>query len=142
MELCDEYLHEYIQLYPPLNDSIHIDQYIHLRGILPDIYSDTFTKQETKLAKRYEKRLSKKEKNNWDTLFEYDLKRMDTQFDYDLLPFDLNDNLYVYYIGLSKGTLDYIFLDTRSYDDFIKRLSQFPKLTTSLISKLKKRSVR
>ena len=68
MELCDEYLHGYIQLYPPLN-VLFISINIFIFEVLPDIYSDLFMKQETKLAKRYENVF---QKDNWDTLFEYD----------------------------------------------------------------------
>ena len=40
METCDKYLHELIKINPTLNDYFLFDEYLHLKHVLPDIYSE------------------------------------------------------------------------------------------------------
>ena len=40
MEICDKYLHELIKINPTLNDYFLFDEFLHLKHVLPDIYSE------------------------------------------------------------------------------------------------------
>ena len=41
MEVCDKYLHELIKINPTLNDFFLFDEYLHLKHVLPIIYSES-----------------------------------------------------------------------------------------------------
>lgn len=138
MELCDEYLKKYIMLYPPINDSVHYPEFLQERYRLPDMYTDEFIEKEHNLIESYLKKLKKKKHlTKYDKILKEDLLLLSATFSYELLPLTLNHNIYSNYIGLSSGTQSYQFSDKKSYDDFIHRLSQFPKITNTILSRLK-----
>ena len=64
MEVCDKYLHELIKINPTLNDLFLFDEYLHLKHILPIIYSENHYEKLYKLDVKYEKILKNKRNIN------------------------------------------------------------------------------
>ena len=53
MELCDQYLHDYIKLAPTVNDYFKFKEYEHLRHNQPNYYSKNYEEKMNKLGKKY-----------------------------------------------------------------------------------------
>ena len=77
MELCDQYIHEMIQLIPELNDFHQLPEYKHLRPKWSNTLTKEFQIKENKLIKKYYKLVSQKQiKSFYDEIFLDDLKIM------------------------------------------------------------------
>ena len=57
-----QYLHDYIKIYPPLNDTLGYEKYLKKRNILPNHYSQILIKKESKLSDKYYDILMKKKR--------------------------------------------------------------------------------
>ena len=55
MELCDQYLHENIDVDPTLNDFFLKEEYLSKRHIQPNIYSEEYYKKMNKIDHKYKK---------------------------------------------------------------------------------------
>ena len=53
MDLCNEYLHDNIKLYPPMNDYLLYQQFFKTKSTLPNHLSKTFLKNEVELNDKY-----------------------------------------------------------------------------------------
>ena len=60
MDLCNEYLHDNIKLYPPLNDYLQYTKFLKRKGILPNHLSKQFLKRSNDTNSKYLKDLKKK----------------------------------------------------------------------------------
>ena len=81
MELCDQYVHELIQLVPELNDFHHLPEYNHLRPKSVNTLTKDFQKKERELYKKYYKLVKhKKQKSFYDLIFLDDLKNLSIFF--------------------------------------------------------------
>ena len=77
MELCDEYIHEMIQLVPEMNDFHQLPEYKHLRPNYTNTLTKEFQKKERAIIKKYYKLVKQKqEKSFYDLVFYDDLKIM------------------------------------------------------------------
>lgn len=142
MELCDKYLHELIKINPTINDYFLFDEYLHLKHILPDIYSEKHYKKLHDLDLKYKKILKKKKNHNiYDKILlrniNYDI-HMETEYEiYMYMPIGLNDNILVEYVTETSGNGIYNFKKRKDYLDFLKRLKTLPVITNEIITKMK-----
>ena len=60
MDLCDKYLVDSINIYPPLNDTLQYTKFFKKSRILPNHYSKKFNKKSSELDEKYHKLLTKK----------------------------------------------------------------------------------
>ena len=60
MSLCDEFLQDYVNIYPPINDSLLYTKFLKRKGILPNHLSKEYNKKESKLINKYYELLKKK----------------------------------------------------------------------------------
>ena len=141
MELCDKYLHELILVNPQMNDYLKLEKYNHLRGRIPNIFSNEYTKKEDKLNKKYYNLLKKKRnKTFYDQLLYDDLKDYFkvSYFEDQYFPLSNLDNIYIDFIfDIKSSDSDYEFTDKQSYQDFISRMKTLTPITTILLSNLK-----
>ena len=86
MDIYEKYLLDSLILNPTLNDSIHIKYIDKFKHIQPNIYLNSHISKVNKLDKKYIKYLDNiKDKNKYEKILEYDLKKQDIKIDYDLL---------------------------------------------------------
>jgi uncharacterized protein (DUF885 family) len=141
MELCDQYIHELIQLIPELNDFHKLPEYSHLRSNYTNTLTKGFQKKERTLIQRYYTLIKeKKQKSFYDLVFLDDLKIMIKESKYlslDHVPIDSLNNFPLSYISAIQGETDYDFTDKQSYIDFLQRFKGIPDITTSIIQNMK-----
>jgi uncharacterized protein (DUF885 family) len=141
MELCDQYIHELIQLIPELNDFHQLDEYKHLRSKSTNTLTKDFQKKERDLLRKYHTLVKRKqEKSFYDHIFLDDLKIMIKESKYislDHVPIDSLDNFPLSYISALQGETDYKFIDKKSYQDFLNRFKRIPEITDSIIMNMK-----
>jgi len=142
MELCDQYIHELIQLVPELNDFHQISTYKHLRPNYTNTLTKDFQKKERLLIRKYHKLVKeKKQKSFYDHVFFDDLKIMIKESKYislDHVPIDSLENFPLSYVAGLQGETDYEFTDKQSYKDFLNRFKGIPALTESIIDNMRK----
>ena len=141
MELCDQFIHELIQLIPELNDFYELPEYKHLRHKATNTLTKEYKQKELKLHKKYYKIVKKKQhKSFYDTIFLDDLTIIlkESEYDLDMLPINSLDNFPIYYISILQGEGIYIFTDIKSYTDYLERFKLIPEITTSIIRYMKK----
>ena len=141
MELCDQYIHEMIQLIPELNDFHQLPEYKHLRPKWSNTLTKEFQIKENKLIKKYYKLVSQKQiKSFYDEIFLDDLKIMKKESKYislDYVPIDSLNNYPLYHVSSLQGETDYEFTDKQSYKDYLHRLEGVPSITTTIINNMK-----
>ena len=141
MELCDQYVHELIQLVPELNDFHQLPEYKHLRSKYSNTLTKEFQKKERQLIHKYYTLVSRKTpKSFYDTIFLDDLKLMKQESRYlslDHIPIDSLNNFPLDYISGLYGETDYEFTDTQSYRDYIERFKGIPEITDSIVYNMK-----
>jgi uncharacterized protein (DUF885 family) len=141
MELCDQYIHELIQLVPELNDFHQLDEYKHLRSKSTNTLTKDFQKKERALYRKYYNLVSKKkQKSLYDLIFLDDLKIIIKESKYialDHVPIDSLDNFPLSYVSALQGETDYRFTDKKSYQDFLNRFKTIPEITESILDNMK-----
>lgn len=142
MELCDQYIHEMIQLVPELNDFHQLPEYSHLRSKYSNTLTKEFQKKERDLIRKYHKLVkAKKEKSFYDHIFYDDLKIMLKESKYislDHVPIDAMNNFPIFYITGLQGETDYEFTDKQSYLDYLHRFKGIPDDTKTILENMKK----
>ena len=141
MELCDQYIHELIQLVPELNDFHHLPEYKHLRAKAVNTLTKDFQKKERELYKKYYKLVKeKKQKSFYDLIFYDDLKIMIKESKYislDHVPIDSLNNFPLTHIAALQGETDYEFTDKKSYQDFLERFKIIPDMTETILTNMR-----
>ena len=137
MELCDEYIHEMIQLVPEMNDFHQLPEYKHLRANYTNTLTKDFQKKEREIIKKYHKLLqAKQEKSLYDLVFFDDLKIMIKESKYislDHIPIDSLNNFPISYISAIQGETEYEFTDKQSYHDYLHRFKGIPEMTETIL---------
>jgi len=140
MELCDQYIHELIQLVPELNDFHQLSEYKNLRSKWVNTLTKDFQKKERDLLRKYHKLVTKKkQKSFYDLIFLDDLKIMIKESRYislDHVPIDSLNNFPLSYIASLQGESDYEFTDKQSYIDYLNRFKGIPVVTESIITNM------
>ena len=129
MELCDEYLHDYIKIYPPLNDTLGYEKYLKKRNILPNHYSQILIKKESKLTEKYyDILMKKKDKSFYDNIFLFDLKydKKLSKYKFSDYLLDIEDNILFEYYEICLNN-SYISLNTK--DDYVVIMNRLKKMT-------------
>ncbi len=142
MELCDQFIHEYILLNPTMNDFLKLKEYEHLRHKNPNFMSQEYDKKEEKLYKKYLKLLKKKKEKTFDdVLFYEDLKEYFKVIDFpdEYFPLSYLDNYFIHEItDINSSDTQYTFSDVKSYKDFISRLKTNKAICKTMIDNMKK----
>jgi uncharacterized protein (DUF885 family) len=142
MELCDQYIHELIQLVPELNDFHQLPEYSHLRPNYVNTLTKEFQKKERELIRKYYKLVKQKQELSfYDKVFYEDLKIMIQESKYlslDHVPIDALNNFPIYYVSGLEGETDYEFTDKQSYLDYLHRFKGIPEITTTIIDNMRK----
>ena len=141
MELCDEYLHEYIKVDPTLNDFFLKEEYLSKRHIQPNIYSEEYYDKLNKIDHKYLEILQKKEcLTIYDKILLNDIQNnihMEEEYEiYVYMPIDLMGNILIHYVTESNGGGSYQFDKKKDYDDFISRLKSLNGITDEIIRKM------
>jgi len=141
MELCDEYIHEMIQLVPEMNDFHQLPEYKHLRPKYTNTLTKEFQKKEREIIRKYHKLVkAKKEKSFYDKIFYEDLKTMikeSKHISLDRIPIDALNCFPLFYLGGLQGETDYEFTDKQSYKDYINRFKGIPDMTKTIIENMR-----
>lgn len=141
-DLLQSYLEENIKVNPPLNDFFYYDKFLNLKHIQPDIYSESFYNKLFKIDEKYYDILKDKKDKTFDEeilyhIVNHDIK-METEYEiYMYMPVNLLDNILTDYVTDSSGGGNYIFNTSSDYECFMKRLKSIPKITESIIEKMK-----
>ena len=142
MELCDQYVHELIQLVPEVNDYHQLPEYLNLRSKWTNTLTMDFHKKEMILLRKYKGILNKKKvKSFYDNIFLDDLTIMMKERSYetlDYVPINSMDNFPIDYISGVQGESTYTFSDKQSYLDYIERFKGIPSITMSIIENMRK----
>lgn len=142
MELCDQYLHEIIEIDPTINDFFLKEEYLSKRHIQPNIYSEKYYEKINKLDHKYLKILEdKKCLNKYDKILLNDIKfniHMEEEYEiYYYMPIDLMGNILISYVSESNGSGRFLFKKKKDYDDFIHRLKSMKSITDEIIKKMR-----
>ena len=100
MSLCDEFLQDYVNIYPPINDSLLYTKFLKRKGILPNHLSKEYNKKESKLVDKYYGLLQKKKDLSFcEKILKHDLHcDKNYRFNSGAYLTDINDNiLFMYY---------------------------------------------
>jgi len=132
MELCDKYLHEHVELFPPSNDTLYYDNFNNKKYSFPNYYSTQFIKSSNDIDNKYYEILKKKDKNFNDQILFYDLKydNIFKIFNDDYL-LDINNNILFYYF---EKCID----EHTKIDVIMNRLPKMNSITTSILNLLNK----
>ena len=140
MDLCNEYLHDNIKLYPPMNDYLLYQQFFKTKSTLPNHLSKTFLKNEDKLNNKYLKELNLKKKlSPCEEILKYSLKynnRIEFFIDREYL-LDINDNILFMYYEICIGKLPPLF-NKNDYISVMNRLKTLSAITNEMIKVLEK----
>jgi len=140
MDLCNEYLHDNIKLYPPMNDYLLYQKFLKRKGILPNHLSKTFLKNELKLNDKYLKQLNlKKELSSCEEILKYTLKynnRIDF-FKGETYLLNINDNILFMYYEICINKLTPLF-NKNDYISVMNRLKNLSEITNEMIKALEK----
>lgn len=139
-ELCDDFIHDYIKIYPLLNDYLQLDKYKYLRSKMIFQYSSDFISQEFQLYKKYNERLkTKKILSFYDTILNHDIQSylLKSKFNDKYIPLTSIDNFYSEFMIQIQGIHLYQFTDIDSYQDFMKRIKKIPSITQEIIKNMK-----
>ena len=140
-ELCNGYIKELIQIDPTINDIFFKKEYLHLKSIQPNIYSEDYYSKINKLNKRYLFKLQEKDELTfYDKILVRDLKmEVDMENDYEIymyMPVDVVHNLLINYVTESRGEGIYSFTIKDDYLYFIERLKSLDKITEEIIQRM------
>ena len=142
MELCDEYLHEYILITPTTNDFFKFKEYEHLRNIQPNYFSEDYDEKLNSLNKKYRSILEKKDnKNVYDKVLERDLTnslKYDEFKIYDYMPINAKSNFYFNIVSVIKGDFYFRLDNINDVKIYIQRLKKLNAITDTIIEKFKK----
>lgn len=141
MELCDQYIHELIQLIPELNDFFQLPEYDHLRSKFSNPFTREFLKKERALVNKYYIAVSNKEpKSLYDTLFLNDLKKLRKETRYlvdNCTPIDSLNNFPLDLISALQGETSSNFKTDRNYLDYIERFKGVAEMTDCIIKNMR-----
>ena len=139
-ELCDEYLDEYYNIDPIINDFFMKEEW-KKNDYQPNIYSKIFNKKLETLYKKYLNKLKKKEEL---TFYDKILKR---DIEYSLnnnhslirkyMPIDHINNILIQYSLDASGKGYYKFRNKCDFNNFLSRLGSLDKITTEIIMKMR-----
>ena len=100
MDLCDKYLVDQVNIYPPMNDYLQYTKFLKRKGILPNHLSKQFNKKSTDVNEKYLKALKKKKELSFcERVLKHDLGYDEKiRFSVGEYLIDINDNiLFMYY---------------------------------------------
>ena len=141
MELCDQYLHDYIKLSPTANDFFKFKEYEHLRHIQPNYFSEKYEDKLIDLGKKYLGILKKKEvKTKYDKLLERDLT-YDTKYSkfkiFEYMPLNPKSNFFFNIVSTIKGDFYFRMENTNDIKIYIERLKKLDSITETVIEKFR-----
>ena len=138
MSLCDEYLEEQINIYPPINDHLQYTKFIKRKGILPNNLTIKFNQKEHKINEKYLSKLkNKKDLSFCEQILKYDLEcNNKINFQYNGYLLDINDNILFMYYDICNNKL-FPLSNKESYYMIMDRLKSLSSITNEMINILK-----
>ena len=141
MDLCDKYLHDYINIYPPMNDYLLYKKFFKKKSILPNHYSKQYIKKDKDFFEKYNKLI--KDKKN-DLLKCEEILKYDLDFDKKVKFFesseyllDIEENLLFIYYDICINKLTPL-VNKNDYNPVMNRLKTLSSITNDIIKILKK----
>ena len=140
MDLRNEYLHDNIKLYPPMNDYLQYTKFLKRKGILPNHLSKQFLKRSNDTNSKYLKDLKKKKELSFcEQILKYELEHDDkssffTSGDYLI---DINDNILFMYYEICINKLSPL-SKKEDYISVMNRLKSLSSITNKKIEILEK----
>lgn len=142
--MLHSYYEEYLKLNPTIATSLGDDRY---NDQLENVLSATYREQSRRLYTRYldslkgydRQRLSVRNQLSYQ-IFQYDLVRNINrlQFPTYLNPMSQLRDFRLVFSQLGGGAGDHPFRTVKDYDDFLKRIDQFPSITDTAIENLRR----
>ena len=140
MDLCDKYLVDSINVYPPLNDTLQYKKFFKKSRILPNHYSKKFNKKSSELDDKYHKLLTKKKELSFcEKVLKHDLdydKKLSSFYNSEYLP-NINDDVMFMYYEICMDKLPPLYTKS-DYVMMINRLKSMSGITNDIIEFLKK----
>ena len=127
-KLYQDYFHEYMLLFPTLNDYLDLDKYKYLKSKYENNISETHLKLQQKLYTKYLTKINKiKTKTHYDLVLKYILETYleGLNYDFHLIPLNHSDNIITYYVEMSEGNSLYKFNNNDDYIKFIEKTKEF-----------------
>ena len=140
MELCDTYLFDSINIYPPLNDSLMYTKFLKRKNVLPNHYSKHLNTKSHKLDEKYLKDLkNKKELSFCEQILLHDLeydKKYDSFYNSEYL-LDIDENILFMYYNICINKLPPL-SNRNNYLMIMERLKSLTSITNDMIDILEK----
>ena len=137
MDLCDKYLVDSINVYPPLNDTLQYTKFFKKSRILPNHYSKKFNKKSSELDEKYHKLLTKKKELSFcEKVLKHDLdydKKLSSFYNSEYLP-NINDDVIFMYYEICMDKLPPLYTKS-DYIMMINRLKSMSGITNDIIEK-------
>lgn len=135
MELCDKYLLELIKLDPILNDYFCLEDFKKYSHILPNYFSDEYSKKTNELDEKYIELLeNKKNKTLYDKILYRDLTHNYNFNDIDYyLPINYDNNIFSIIVEDINNDGFFKFKNKNDIEIYIKRLKKLNVITDSII---------
>ena len=92
MELCDQYLHDYIKLSPTVNDFFKFKEYEHLRHIQPNYFSEDYDEKLKDQEEKHRKELEEEKADRAIRFFDEEDGSTDLSDDETLDSFDFEED--------------------------------------------------
>ena len=142
MNISDDYIEEYYNINPTINDFFLKEKWNNKKHIQPNIYSEEYNKLIYKLNKKFILLLKQKKNLSFDDkLLLHNLKYTnyinDNYIFLKYLPIDLMNNLLIEYVTEANGEGIYLFKKKDDYNYFLKRIKSLNNITETIIKKLK-----
>ena len=127
-KLYQDYFHEYMLLFPTLNDYLDLDKYAYLKSKYENNISETHLELQQKLYTKYLTKINKiKNKSHYDLVLKYILESYLEALNYDfhLIPLNHSDNIITYYVEMAEGNSLYKFNNNDDYIKFLEKTKEF-----------------
>jgi uncharacterized protein (DUF885 family) len=139
MDLCDKYLVDQVNIYPPMNDYLQYTKFLKRKGILPNHLSKQFNKKSTDVNEKYLKDLKKKKELSFcERVLKHDLGYDEKiRFSVGEYLIDINDNILFMYYDICINKLPPL----SSKDDYvmvINRMKSLSGITSDMIKIMEK----
>ena len=138
----DDYIKDYYNINPTINDFFLKDEWTNRKGEQPNIYSEEYYRRMNNLNKKYVKILKKKKNLSvYEKILKRDIEHSihmeEGYMIYYYMPINISSNLLIHYVSECSGDGYYHFRTKKDYVYFLSRLKSLNGVTDEIIKKMK-----
>lgn len=139
MDLCDKYLVDSVNIYPPMNDRLKYTKFLKRKGILPNHLSKQFNNKIYDLDEQYlDDLIKKKELSFCEKILKHDLEyEQKISFSSDEYLLDIGDNFLFMYYDICINKLPPLSI-RNDYIMIMNRLKSLSAITNDMIKIMEK----